>query len=112
MPFTTQEKARILSEYHRTRSVTLTQRSVRRAIQKSPPYRTDILRWKQKFMESGDVDHRGGNGRPSTSVETIEQVWQLFQDNSSLRIRATASKLDITRSTSQRILHKCFFLFP
>jgi len=63
-------------------------------------------------MESGNVDHTGGNGRPSTSVETIEQVRQLFQDDSSLSIRAASAQLGIPRSTVHRILHKCLFLFP
>lgn len=112
MPFTTQEKARILSEYHGTRSVALAPRCILRVLQKSPPYRTDILRWEQKFMESGNVDHRGGNGRPSTSEGTIEQVRQLFQDNSSLSIRAASAQLGIPRSTVHRILHECLFLFP
>lgn len=68
MPCTTWEKARILSELHWTWSVALKQRRVCLVMQKSAPFRTDILRWEQTFMETRNVDYRGGKGRPNIKL--------------------------------------------
>lgn len=70
MPFTIQEKARILSQYHRERRMQLTQRWVISLKHKSAQYRSDIFRWEQHFMQSGNLGQRGGNGRLSHNAST------------------------------------------
>ena len=112
MAFSIQEKAQILREYHRTRSITLTRRWVRLVLSKEPPFRSDILRWERSFMERGNLAHRGGNGRPRISTEKINEVRVMFRDNPRLSIRAAAESLDMPRSTVQHILRKCLGLFP
>ena len=68
MPFTSQEKARILSEYHRTRSVTLTQRWVWGHI-KSKIYSTPI-----DSIEDLKIRIRAEIN--SINQETLQKVWE------------------------------------
>ena len=112
MAFSIQEKAQILQEFHRNRSITATRRWVRLFLSKEPPSRNDILRWERSFMERGNLAHRGGNGRPRISRERINEVRVMFRDNPRLSIRAAAESLDMPRSTVQHILRKCLGLFP
>ena len=58
-------------------------------------------------MESTSLSHRGGNGRPVASEETVEQIQSMFQDLPRLRNREAASALDISTATVHRILWKC-----
>ena len=112
MRFTPQEKARIVAEYIRNQSVTRTQRWVRTQMRKEPTARNTIIQWHARFMESASLAHRGGNGRPRTNEETVEQVRSMFQDQPQLSIREAASTLDISTSTMHRILRKCLFMYP
>lgn len=61
-----------------TISVALTKWLGSRVKQNVSPYWTDIFEWKQAFMRSDNVYHRGGHGRPSTSEGTNEAIMQLF----------------------------------
>ena len=79
MPFSPEEKAQILEEFHRNGSVATTQRWVCRILLKTPLPREYILRWQEIFLEVGNLDHRGGNRRPRISNQGVEQVWLLFQ---------------------------------
>ena len=112
MRFSFQEKARILQEYHRSQSITITQRWVRRVLGKSPPQRNDIIRWQRNFLETGSLGHRGDNGRPQITNERIEQVRLMFQDSPSQGIREASVALDMPPTTVHRILRKCLSLFP
>ena len=112
MRFTPQEKARIVAEYIRNESITRTQRWVRTQIRKQPPARNTIIQWHTRFLESANISHRGGNGRPRTSEQTVEQVRLMFQDQPQLSIREAASVLDISTATVHRILRKCLFMYP
>ena len=103
MRFTPQEKARIVAEYIRNESITRTQRWVRMQIRKQPPARNTIIQWHTRFLESANISHRGGNGRPRTSEQTVEQVRLMFQDQPQLSIREAASVLDISTATVYRI---------
>lgn len=62
-------------------------------------------------MKFGNVDHRGGKGRPSTIEWTIEKVRQLFQDSSSLCVQIPSALLGICYLTLYQVLHKCHFYF-
>ena len=112
MTYSVQEKAQILSEFHRNRSITTTQRWVRRVMRKKPPSRNDILRWDQSFLERGSLAHRGGNGRPRTSQETVDKIQELFRKNPKLSLRAASASLNVPTTTLHRILHESLFLFP
>ena len=80
MPYSAQEKALILEQFMQNQSVTVTQRWVRRTMDRNPPSRNDILRWQQQFRNSGNVAHRGGNGRPGRTAEDISRVRLMFQE--------------------------------
>ena len=112
MPFSLQEKARILQEYHRNGSITTTQRWVRRVLVKTPPRREDILRWQAAFQNRGNLGHRGGNGRPRISRERIEEVRLLFQNDPRLSIRRASTALRMPQTTVHRILRRCLHLYP
>ena len=112
MPFTAQEKAQILQYYHQTGSVRITQRWVRRTMQRNPPHATDIARWQRNFRETGNLGHRRGNGRPRITAERVEEVRQMFQENPRLDIRSASATLNISRSSVQRILRRCLLLYP
>ncbi len=112
MTFTAQEKDRIVSKFIRYQSVTRTQRWVRTNMRREPPSRNSILRWHYYFMEHRNLAHRGGNGRPRTSAETVTQVRTLFENQPRLSIRQAASTLEVSTATVHRILKNCLFLYP
>ena len=112
MPFTAQEKAQILQEYHRTQSYTRTQRWVRRVMQIDPPHRSEIARWQRNFLSRGSLRHRGGNGRPRTTGERIEEVRLMFQEDPRLSIRNASVALDMPYTTVHRVLRRCLLLHP
>ena len=62
-------------------------------------------------MESANIFHRGSNGRPRTSEQTVAQLRSMFQDQPQLTIRKAASDLDISTATVHRILRKCLFMY-
>lgn len=61
-------------------------------------------------MELGHVDRRGGNERPIVSLEIIDQVRQMFQNNSLFSIRTTTVQLGVPCLTVHRILCICISL--
>ena len=64
MIFSSQEKVQILAQYHFNRSITATQRWIRQTICKTPPHRSDILKWEASFRERVTLAHREGDGKP------------------------------------------------
>ena len=70
------------------------------------------MQWHAGFIESANLIHGGGNGRPRTREETVEQVRSVFQDQPRLSIRQAASALDISTATVYRTLRKCLFMYP
>ena len=112
MRFTPQEKARIIAEYIRNQSVTRIQRWLRTQMRKDPTARNTIIQWHTRFIESSNISHRGGNGRPRTSEHTIEQVRSMFQDQPQLSIREAACHLNISTAAVHRILRTHLFICP
>lgn len=64
MLFTVQKKTGVLPEYHRERSVTLTQRWVSRVMQKIHCTALIFSGESKGFIQCGNVDHGWGNERP------------------------------------------------
>ena len=79
MPYSDQEKALILEQSVQNQSETVTQRWVRRTIDKNPPSRNEILRWQQEFRNSENLAHRGGIGRSGKTADDIARVRLMFQ---------------------------------
>ena len=112
MRFTPQEKTHIVAKHIRNQSVTRKKYWVRTQMKKELPAWNTIMQWHTRFMESVNISYRGGNGRPRTSEQTVEQVRSMFQDQHQLSIRKAASALDISIASIHRILWKCLFMYP
>ena len=67
MTWTAQEKSRIVGEYHRDQSITLTQRWVRTRINKEPPAQNKIIRWERNFRNHGSPADSAKNRMPRSS---------------------------------------------
>lgn len=83
---------------------------MRRTPDKLTPYRSDIVRWERSFLERKVLAHKGGNGRPRTSQETMPWVEQIFGSDRSLSICSASSMLQLSSTTGHRIYHEIFFL--
>ena len=81
-------------------------------MRRTPPTRSSILRWHEQFSTVGNVAHRRGNGRPRISDEEIENVRLLFDNNPFLSTRQAESRLNMPKSTIQRVLRKFSLLYP
>ena len=81
-------------------------------MRRTPPTRNSVLRWHEQFLTAGNMTHRGGNGRSRISDREIENVRSLFENSPRLSIRQAESLLNMPRSTIQRVLRKCLFLYP
>lgn len=64
-----------------------------------------------KWLGSENIVHIDGNGRPYASLETFEEVSQLFKINPSLPISTATMQSGLPRSTFHRIIRESFFLF-
>ena len=107
---TAQEKAQCVSWLIEIKSDVQTQRNYRSKYGRDPPSRPSIRLWYKKFMETGTVfDAR--SGRPRTSEENIERVWQAFQRSPMKFIRTAARQLDLPRTTVHKVLQKNLRLF-
>ena len=80
MSYSVQEKALILEQFMQNKSVTVTKRWLRRTMGRNPPSRNDVLRWQQQFGNSGNLAHRGDNGRPGRTAENIARLLLMFQE--------------------------------
>ena len=112
MAFTDSGKAHIDAKSIETGSTTTTLRWIRTSLRRTPRTRKSILRWHEKFFTAGNIAHRGGNGRPRISDREIESMRTLFENNPILSKRQAESLLKMARSTIQRVLRKCLFLYP
>ena len=60
-----------------------------------------------KFRQGLDVqEHRGGNGRPSISMQKRRQVLKLAINKETPGLRAIAQKTGVSYSSARRILHQ------
>lgn len=89
----------------------LKQRMDHLILQNSPPHRLDATGWKRSFSETKNC-HRGGEGRPETSTETIQRVKQLFRMNQLSVFCDVSIKLQFPAVRVHRILGECILLSP
>ncbi|GBN37409.1 hypothetical protein AVEN_110315-1 [Araneus ventricosus] len=75
---TVQEKAMCVLWFFETKSVITTQRRFRTTYKKDPPSDNSIRRWLTQFQETGNVLHRKGAGRTSTSQENVGRIQETF----------------------------------
>ncbi len=111
MSFTSQEKGQILAEYYQTRSVTSTQRWVRRVIQKSTPSQPTIYSWDRPFQDRGNFQYRRGNERPRIEDDVVQQVQDLFSNHPRTSTKNASEQIGISTASIHRILRRRFFLF-
>ena len=66
-----------------------------------------ILFQKKKFQSTGScAKHRGGNGRPSTSNQTVARVKNLAINKKNRSLRKVAERVGVSHMTAKRILKK------
>lgn len=104
-------KSKFWSEICQIGSVTYMLWWVYYLMQKSAPYRFDILKWEEKFMESKSTDHRDGNWRPFVFTGTIEQTKPLLQNIRPLSARTSSVQFGVLLLTAHQILHKSLYNF-
>ena len=73
MPYSAEEQAQILEQFMQDQSVTVTQRWMRRTMDRNSPSRNDILRWQQQFRNLGNLAQRGSNGDQ-------EGLWRILRE--------------------------------
>ena len=56
-----------------------TQRWFHTTIHRNPPSRNIILHWHARFLQDGNMEHIGGNGRPRISDQNVEDVRLLLK---------------------------------
>ena len=108
---TPQENAQCVSWFIETKSDVQTQGNYRRKYGRDPPSRSSIRLWHRKFMETETVFDTRRSGRPRTSEENIERVWQAFQRSPMKSIRIAARQLELPCSTVHKVLHKNLRLY-
>ena len=81
-------------------------------MQREPPARTTILRWESNFQETANLAHRGGNGRPAASQDTVEMVQQMFESEPRTSLRQAERALGVPHATIHRILRRKLAMFP
>lgn len=106
--FTIPEKACIVSEYTQTLSIIWTKCYACGLLQKSPPHRSDTTWPEQSLLETENIGHRGKNGGPGTSGETIQKVRQFLHNGSTHSIGDDFSRSQLS-TTIHRILCKWLF---
>lgn len=99
--------------FHESKSVVTVQRRFHLEYSnRRPPSKDTIKCWYQQFKDTGNVEHRKGTGRPSTSTEDVDHVWEAFMRNPSTLTCRASLQLGISRTTVMRILHKRLKLHP
>ena len=112
MVFMEAQKARIVAKYISNEFVTVTHRWVYKNIYKTPPSRNTVLRWHTRFLEDGNMERIGSNGKPRVSDQNVKGVRFPLESNPRLSTRKAKSLLIISRSTVQRILRNFLQLYP
>jgi len=71
-------KAQCVEWFIETKSDVVVQRRFRTRYNRNPPSRPTIRAWYYKFMNTGSLNHKRGNGRPRVSDEDVRRVQQSF----------------------------------
>lgn len=112
LAFSALQKAKCVTWYHQTGSITQTQRNYRTTYAESPPARNSILRWVQNFDEHGRVGNAEASGRPGASSNQEERVSNYFVRYPSRSLRRAEQDLNIPRSSIHDILRNRLHMFP
>ena len=77
-----------------------------------PPVRSQVLRWTQKFKETGSVADQPRSGRPSTANVTIDEIREKFERSPLTSVRAADLQIGLNHSSVQRVVKNRLKLFP
>ena len=69
------------------------------AVSKAPLASSNIRLWKADYEQQGTHADWGGNGAPRISMQTKNDMRQLFQDNPRVSLRAAAVETSIAHAT-------------
>jgi transposase len=102
-------KAQCVEWFIETKSDVVVQRRFRTRYNRNPPSRPTIRAWYYKFMNTGSLNHKRGNGRPRVSDEDVRRVQQSFVNDPKKSTRSAARELNIKHSTVHKILKSLKF---
>lgn len=105
------EKVQWVAWFIKTKSDTQVQRNFRMRYRREPPTHPSICKWHEHFMGTGSVivDHHVG--RPRTSDENNEQIWEHFQRSPCKLIWKAAKQLWMLPRIIHTVLRKCLRLY-
>ena len=98
-----QLKAQCVLWYRKLKSPTAVQRKFRNEFGQDPPHTNSIKRWFKNVMETGSILDRKRSGMPSIDEETVDAVRVVFHRSPRKSIRFASNKLDISRSTVEKL---------
>ena len=112
MTFSIAQKTNCVVWFIQTESITQTKRNFRRTCGTRPPTRNSILRWVNNFQSTGGVERRQGHGRPATSSEVQQIIFEYLNRHPRRSLRRAEQDLSIARSTIQVVLRRRIRMFP
>ena len=112
LAYTAQQKAKCVTWYIETQSITRVQRKFQTKYQTLPPVRNSILRWVDNFNSDGNVQNTTRRGRPPVTEQTINRVSTYFRRHPRRSLRRAESDLSIPYSTIHKILKRLIHMFP
>ena len=108
---TAQQKAKCVTWYIETQSITRVQRKFQKKYQTLPPVRNSILRWVNNFNSDRNFQNTIRRVRPSVTELTINRVSTHFRRHPRKSLRRAESDLSIPYSAIHKILKSLIHMF-
>ena len=112
LAFSRQQKAKCVTWYMETQSITTVRRRFQTKYGEPPPVRNTILRWVNNFNSEGNVENRTGRGSPPVTEQSINSVRSYFRRHPRRSLRQAERDLSIPYSTVRKILRTLIHMFP
>jgi len=109
---TDQEKAKCVSWFMETKSLTQVCRNFRTVYNRHPPSRSNILQWVNKFFNTGSVKKSKRPGRPPIPQQRVQELQAALERSPTKSIRVASRELNISKSTVHKVMRKRFGLYP
>lgn len=74
--------------------------------QQDPPESSTMVKWKKKLKSTGSLNDRPKSGRKTTSIEKIEEIKSIFDNDNKMSVRKAASIVTLSKTTVHRIIRK------
>jgi len=110
--YTDQQKAQCVIWKAQGHGGTAIQRKFFTKYRITAPSRRIINVWYQSYIDRGSHAHRGGDGRPTISVEKQNQIEEMFKANPRRSLREVGGVVGVHHTTVWHFLRKKLKLFP